>query len=274
MQCCFLHSDNSGSTAQTFAHNHSYLDVEIDFVRKLYLGTGTTPLIPNILPFVSWNSVANIESSYTFIRASNGGTEPASIFTNPVTCSVVTEAEVAIIITDGEIDGRAISNFAAQMSAHGNHLKAIIGVIVGRRTAGNGYSEQNQMRPAAVNVSVMAPATTISNSCIIFHNQKESYVVSSYGRFKEEWQPADITETIKWEQLKTVSFEDIANVLIPIHDETVVRALLEQGYVPFGSGVFFHPTSFLTVILLGMNSPTCHMITSVNTSELMVKATK
>ena len=226
--------DISGSTGGIFSDNVSILDVERYFVQNIIPQLTINPL------FVAWDDNAyNINNINTLTHGN--GTQPACIFKNADTLSAIRQLDVAVIITDGEIDSYAIKDFGKCMARHGTHLKGIIGVIVGRRS----YPGSNNMRnPSEINVSVLTPAM-ISNACILFHNSNDTYVMWSSGAFKLAWNPIDITDGIQWSNLTKTNAENIGNVTLPIYNESEASLLRNSGYIPFGSGLFFNPEHFL-----------------------------
>jgi hypothetical protein len=217
--------DTSGSTKEKLLETHTILQIEQDFVKKLCTGLKKEPKI------VSWNTSAcpvnDIEQLY-----SDGGTAPHCIFgaTNTTLSEIIRGTEIAVIITDGEISGETISLFGDSMTKKGIHFKAIIGVIVGRRSS---RFTDCIKKPTEINVSVLAPGM-ISHSCIILHNSLTNYVMWSSGCFKSNLNPNDIDENTEWDRVLQVSFTDLLNIAIPQYDSTQFNNAVLQGYIPFG----------------------------------------
>lgn len=233
--------DNSGSTSSTFVDDtrfggskDSFLDVERAFVSSFQ----------NLLPFrakiVSWNSTALLVTDLSKIYP-GGGTRPSSIFQNDNTYQMMKEIEVAIILTDGNIENAEIRAFGNEMSKKCLHLKAVIGIVVGRRTSSE---EPVRLRsPQEIDVSVLVPAM-ISDSCILFHNVNDSYLMWSTGSFKDHLHPPDIGPSTTWSDIKSVSFEELANIPLPMYDDKLGSSIC-QGYIPLGSGLLFNPQLLL-----------------------------
>ena len=233
LQVCFC-IDVSGSTASIFADQKTILDVETEFV-KSFLPELTKP--PK---FISWDdksqNILNVDS-----LKPDAGTRPACLFQNSDTLGTIKETDVAIIITDGCIGIEEINAFGKYMTSLGTHLKAVVGVIVGRRTNCRSGALN---KPADIGVSVLVPAM-ISNSCILFHNWNTSYVMWSSGIFKPEWKPNDITNESNWSHVTNVDISNIININIPIVNPVMENELCNKDYIPFGCGIFFNPNNLL-----------------------------
>ena len=218
--------DSSGSTQNHFYDKISILDVEKQFVRHM---------LPNMIytsKFVSWNNSARIVDSLECVYPSDG-TDPSSIFEKTNTLNIVKESETMVIITDGQIEVSQINSFGEAMTKNGTHLKAVIGVIVGRR---------NTIKPCEVNVSVLLPAM-ISNACILFYNWKSVYVLWASGSFKESLNPIEITQEVQWDNVTTTTFSDISAIRIGINEYISLQNI--SDFIPLGSGVFFNPINLL-----------------------------
>lgn len=230
--CCCI--DVSASTNEVFSKNYTYLDIEKRFV------SGLRNNVRKNVKFISWADISEIITDINRIKSS-GGTMPACIF-EKTTCDVVTNSDVLVLITDGEIGTGEINHFGKCMVNYGSHFKAVIGVIVGRRS---NDINNNVKKPSDINVSVLVPAM-ISNGCIIFHNTKDNYLMWSSGIFRNTLMPNDINEnTNTWENISTFSTKNICEVNIPVADSEKENNLINQGYIPFGMGLFFHPDNLL-----------------------------
>jgi hypothetical protein len=233
LHICFC-IDVSGSTSNIFADGKKIVQVEIDFVKSFL------PYLTKPPKFITWETNAHAIVNLDMVRP-NGGTSPDCLFRNVDTFKIIHDTEVMVIITDGEIGVGAINSFGKYMTSMGTHLKAVIGVIVGRRT----NATKNTIKtPADIDVSVLVPAM-ISNSCILFHNWKNTYVMWSSGIFKNELNPHDITDESVWLDITNVDPNKIINIKIPIVDSSLESNLRDKGYIPFGLGLFFNPNHLL-----------------------------
>nr|URM62015.1 hypothetical protein [Mimivirus sp.] len=156
---CFC-IDSSGSTANNFAAKLSYMDVIKSFVKKISNQLIKSP------QYISWDCSATIIDSIDQLE-SRGGTCPSCIFENETTLQSIKMSDMGIIITDGNIESYEVNNFSNHINNQASHFKAVIGVIIGRRTGGNTIT-----KPHEINISVLLPAM-ISNACILFYNYKK-----------------------------------------------------------------------------------------------------
>ena len=213
--------DTSGSTEGLI------LKVEQDLVES-FVGLNN-PLI------VGWSTnavrVADVRS-----LTSGGGTCPSCIFDYSETD--MSNIDVAVLITDGQIDRYAINSFATHMSEKASHLKAVIGVIVAEL-------DPEMQNPADVDASVLIPSM-LSDSCIIFHNTSgESYMLWASGVLKTLFNPCEVVAGTTWGDTTRVNFTTFGDIALPTYDSVSPRQGLPQGYIPFGSGVFFSPDNLL-----------------------------
>lgn len=218
--------DISGSTSELFSAD-KILDVETRFANNLSQNLTSNPVL------IGWNDNA-IEVSTVNELNCNGGTRPSCIFNEPIK-QKIDNIDVAVILTDGVIDVREINNFAQNMLRHGLQLKAIIGVIIGHTGA---------YIPSKVNISVLVPAM-INNSCILFNNDKASFVMWSSGCFKATWNPIDILDNTSWNDATRIDFDQIINVNVPLYSNSEINNSIFVDYIPFGSGCYFNPNIFL-----------------------------
>lgn len=233
MQICFC-IDISGSTSTVFADKTSVLHVEYLFVDSFKKQLSKTPF------YVAWDDQASIITDLSML-CSRGNTEPACIFENPETNEIIRQTEVIVMITDGEIGADSISRLCGCMINKGAHIKAVIGVIVGRRTdPHNGLLK----RPSNTNASVLIPAM-ISNSCILFYNWHSIYVMWTGGAFYQEWSPNEITDGTDWTNVTCTTFEHLVQVNISYPDTLIEIDYLSNGYIPLGMGRYFNPNIFL-----------------------------
>ena len=265
--------DTSSSTRSVFTGNekigyYTYLHVEKEFVNKMLSflpsdlnktntneqdtnGTNTNEQDTNGTTtneqFITWNDTATKIDFESFKSLGNThgkfGTRPVCMFQNGETFSAIQSCDVAVIITDGDIKNRDVHLFSKSMTSHGSHLKAIIGVIVGRRTT---VGSDKVLKPSEINVSVLAPALLSNSSCILFYNTTTTFVMNASDVFSNAWDSAEISSETGWDNVSSINIEDIGNVMIPVTDLKSQNELLSSGYVPFGAGLFFHPEYFLS----------------------------
>ena len=231
--------DVSGSTSDKFndAGTSTVLDVEKQFVNEII-----NKLATDVPPVVAWSNHARNISDISCLNSA-GGTDPVAILNNESTYATLKDCDVAVIVTDGQIDGHAIRDFGDSMIGKATHLKAIIGVIVGRRSSR--MQPGVMKKPQEINVSVLVPAM-VSNGCILFFNSYKTYIMWYSGCFGTAWKPTDIDDTVDWPAVTTVEKTlDLTHVKIPIHDPNEEIQLREAGYIPFGSGLYFNPTLLL-----------------------------
>ncbi|BCS83452.1 hypothetical protein QLL95_gp0671 [Cotonvirus japonicus] len=233
LKICFC-IDNSGSTSKIFANINSYLDVEINFVREIVKHLKYKP------KYISWETIALNISNLINIK-SGGATNPSSLFEDKKTYQTILNSNVMFILTDGQIIVDEVNKFGLLMNKCGAHLQAVIGVIVDRRTNKKSFDIKN---PAEINTSVLNPAM-ISNSCILFYNLKNIYVMWSSGVFLNTWKPHNIKKNSTWNDITTISFESICNTIIPTPNIESHSSLIKSGFISFGNGLYFNPDEFL-----------------------------
>jgi hypothetical protein len=225
--------DNSGSTAGNIAHG-KVLSTTILLAEK-QISSLIASELTHPPKYVKWSTNSEIVESLHTIT-SDGNTLPSTILTNPTIKSIIDDIEVAIILTDGDIDIGEINKFAKEMNTKALHLKAIIGIII--------KSIAPNSKPANTNVSVLVPAM-LNNSCILYHDVSNTYIMWSAGCFKNTWNHPDITDDLQWQNLKTIDPLEICNMSIPIYPQNEIDALIAAHYIPFGSGCFFEPNRLL-----------------------------
>ncbi|AEQ32633.1 hypothetical protein [Acanthamoeba polyphaga mimivirus] len=228
---CFC-IDSSGSTGNIFAAKLSYMDVIKSFIKKISNQLTTSP------QYISWDCSATIIDSIDQLE-SRGGTCPSCIFENEITLQSIKMSDMGIIITDGNIESYEINNFSNHINNQASHFKAVIGVIIGRRTGGNTIT-----KPHEINISVLLPAM-ISNACILFYNYKKIYVMWTSGIFKNKWKHIDVDLTTSWDDMTTISANEICQIEIPIPDQSLHKQITNEGYIPLGLDLYFNPKYLL-----------------------------
>ncbi|AGF85061.1 hypothetical protein QJ854_gp721 [Moumouvirus goulette] len=223
---CFC-IDSSGSTGNKFAGKIKYLDIIKIFVNRF------TKRLVKKPTFISWDTnaipVDNIDQ-----LESKGGTCPTCLFENQKTYNIIKNSDVVFIITDGQIENFEVNNFAKCINEQASHLKAVIGVIVGRRT-----SSETMLKPHEINVSVLLPAM-ISNGCILFYNYKKIYTMWTSGIFKNDLNQVEINLDTTWDNIPSIEPDIICNINIPIPNKEEHNKLVSNGYVPFGIDLYFN----------------------------------
>lgn len=222
--------DDSGSTGTKINNTEKLvLDVEKEF------GLDLIRQLSNQHRIVRWSSTVDTVQNMDEIKP-NGGTQPKLIFDDHV-LDVIKNIDVALLITDGQIPQHEVTSFGHKMVTLGVHLKAIIGVIVGKKN----------VDPSNINVSVLVPAM-ISNACILYHNGESTSVMWACGAFKSAWNPIDIDSNVTWDSVTTVGKDNVCSIpevtisQCPYSEE---QRLFEQEYIPFGSNLFFNPKELL-----------------------------
>lgn len=228
---CFC-IDSSGSTGNIFAAKLSYMDVIKSFIKKISNQLTKSP------QYISWDCSATIIDSIDQLE-SRGGTCPSCIFENEITLQSIKMSDMGIIITDGNIESYEINNFSNHINNQASHFKAVIGVIIGRRTGGNTIT-----KPHEINISVLLPAM-ISNACILFYNYKKIYVMWTSGIFKNKWKHIDVDLTTSWDDMTTISANEICQIEIPIPDQSLHKQITNEGYIPLGLDLYFNPKYLL-----------------------------
>ena len=232
MQLTFF-IDISASTMDSLTQTKKIIDVEIGFIKDLSAHLTLPPLL------VSWASTAQVLNDLAEIKP-GGNTDPVVIFDTEEIDTIIDKTEVAVIITDGEITGDNIKNFAQKMRFRGKYFQAVLGIIVGRRT----NDDNVLINPGDINVSVLLPAM-LANSCILLHNSLENYVMWSSGPFAQQLRAVHIDAETRWRDISTVSFGKLATLDIPHYSKSMINNLHRIGYHNYGD-VFFNPNMLLT----------------------------
>uniref|UniRef100_A0A6G6AC01 VWFA domain-containing protein n=1 Tax=Borely moumouvirus TaxID=2712067 RepID=A0A6G6AC01_9VIRU len=223
---CFC-IDSSGSTGNKFAGKVKYLDIIKIFIDRITKRLNKKPKL------ISWDCSAvpidNLEQ-----LESKGGTCPSCLFENQKTYNIIKNSDVVFIITDGKIDTYEVNNFAKCINEQASHLKAVIGVIVGRRT-----STEIMVKPHEIDVSVLLPAM-ISNACILFYNYKKIYTMWTSGIFKNNFDKVEINLETTWDEVPAIDPDLICKINIPIPNQEEHHKLVSNGYIPLGIDLYFN----------------------------------
>jgi hypothetical protein len=218
--------DISGSTT-TYFNGATVLKYKCEFAKRIVRCV-------NNVNYVKWDHGAE-EFKYVDFKLlkSSGGTAPACILENETTARLIEQSDAMLIITDGEIDQERVEAFGKKLASQGNHLKAIIGVVV----------ENAEAKPADVNISVLAPIM-LTDSCVLHYRENTSVLWSS-GSFKTQLCPPDIDDNITWQQLRKIGPIDLMQGNVNCCDSNERQLLISQGYVSFSYNSFFHPQKLL-----------------------------
>ncbi|AYV84956.1 MAG: hypothetical protein Satyrvirus1_42 [Satyrvirus sp.] len=232
--------------------NDTILDAVKKFIKNIAPKLNYSP------KFVVWSSISydigqidNIDLiSYTHYFDSIDEIDPSCIFTNSRTLQLINNIDVAIIISSSEIGIPKMYQLAIHATKYGKHLKGIIGVIVKQNEKMLNsmhydiYQNISAQNPSETNVSILFPAM-VSDSCILHYDSENIHVLWSCGSFKVGWNSVDITDGMDWSQATILNFDKICSILIPIYNEKDQLALLDEGYINFGSGLYFSPNHLL-----------------------------
>ncbi|AAV50887.1 hypothetical protein [Acanthamoeba castellanii mimivirus] len=257
LRICFC-IDTSNSTKSLFVQTKewgmTYLDVEKLFVMKM----AEKLSYPESVTYIGWNKEAcQVDCIKNLVQ--QRGTNPSCLFENDTSYHIVSNSDIVFLITDGIISNEDVNMFHQHMKSRGIQLKAIIGVIVGRRT--NTNETYFQIKPADINVSVIAPAT-IANSCILFYNMKTVYVVWASGDFENILQPNSITKETLWSDVTTTSFKDLSEISLTFPNDKIHNSLIKNEYIHLGKGNYFNPVKLL------VSKPTFHELIEYPFSQI------
>lgn len=239
--------DISGSTADKL-DNTTVLGSEVLFAKRCIqsLSSYDEKTENPEIPVIAWDTTGTLRQVANLDALSpNGGTKPACIFENRSTASAVNDAEAMLLLTDGAIDQGEVTAFGKKMLALGCHLRAIVGVLVGKRH--DLAKDQRGKKPSEINVSVLVPAM-LSDSCILYNDNNKTYVMWSTGAFKTTWTPVDIDDSTKWSDVTCVGADgkaELTDVVVTCSDPEESSSLRRAGYIPFGQNTFFSPTVLL-----------------------------
>lgn len=230
----------SGSTEKKFSPISTYLDVECNFARSIQKNLKKKPHI------IAWNDIAVLVPEIMNVCSPNGGTHPECVLKSENTKKILKKSQVLVLMTDGKINPENVRLFTNFLVKKYKHFRAIIGVLFGRIT--QGYSA---LQPYEINTSVLAGLGAMGNSCILFHNSYNTYVMNAWGAFYDIWKPVDIEKGTVWPgfgdpAVTTINPEDLNKIKIKIpKDSDMENKLIESNYIPMGQNCFFKRSKFL-----------------------------
>lgn len=220
--------DVSASTEKIFADGYTFIEI----FKRFYLLI-SLHLVKKSKIMIWDNNATWVEDEKQIVSNPTGGTNPQCIF--DADTSAMADLDTVIILTDGEIKSDYVTAFRLSMIKYAQHIKTVIGVIVGRR---------GHRKPSDINVSVLIPAM-VSNSCIIFHNTKNNYVMWATGTCNTAWQPIKINFNTSWDSITCIKIDDILSLIQVVHCDINLNKLIKQKYLAFGNGLFFNAEFFL-----------------------------
>ncbi|MEM3063183.1 MAG: hypothetical protein QW303_06550, partial [Nitrososphaerota archaeon] len=207
----------------------TYGDAEMKFMRKIL-----KLITNNRLHYVFINSEVTIKKSYTFEKLPYEPYEElrlAEIFNNGRSYNIMTdEIDVAIIIVTNFIEKNDdVKKFSQHIIEKAKKLRSIIVVIIGREDS------PNKVRMDVIKSFIFC------DSCILYYDIKNIYIIWSHGYFRELWKPVDVNNNSSWDHIVRISYHDFVNITIPFYDSFLMDNLIAYGYVSFGHGLFFNP---------------------------------
>lgn len=211
----------------------TYGDAEIKFMRKILKFIKLTKNYLR-LHYVFINSEVTILKDYTFEKLPYkpyGELSLAGIFNNGRSFNIMTdEIDVAIVIVTNFIEKNDdVKKFGQYISGKAKKLRSIIVVIVGKED-----------KPSKVRIDVIN-SFIFCDSCILYYDIKNIYIMWSHGYFRKLWKPIDINNNPLWDHMIRISYHDFVNIRIPFYDSFLIDNLVAYEYVSFGHGLFFNP---------------------------------
>nr|URM62014.1 hypothetical protein [Mimivirus sp.] len=65
------------------------------------------------------------------------------------------------------------------------------------------------------------------------------------GIFKNKWKHNDVDLTTSWDDMTTISANEICQIEIPIPDQSLHKQITNEGYIPLGLDLYFNPKYLL-----------------------------
>jgi hypothetical protein len=238
---CFC-IDTSPSVFKFFLDNEdekmTYLAAEIEFVKLILKILRTKPT------FIAWNTNACVVNDLNSIKNTGRGTKPSCIFAKNDTLNAFQEADVIVLITDGEINDTEFRKFSEKITEYNKNTKAVIGIIVRRRTTN--LNSQEPDPPEEIDVSVLMPAM-LSNGCIGIYNSKNPnpYVIWTDEYFQKIMKAHIIDTHSRWGDVTEMDPNKFNNMGLPFFNQSNRNYLHDSGYVYLGSNFFYNPEFLL-----------------------------
>lgn len=232
--------DRSLSTGNEFFNNTRILDIERDLAMQMAKNLEKKPNV------IAWNNNAVPVTKIMDVCIPSSVSNPECILKD--TKKILMESQVLVLMTNSKIKPYEVESFATLLFQTCNHLLAIIGVIVERIT--NGYSI---LQPYQINTSVFAGLGAMGNSCILFHNGYETYVMNAWGEFYDAWKPVNVEKRTVWPgfgdpsiSVTTINPKDLSGIKIKIpSDKEMENKLIKKNYIPIGQNCFFKYSKLL-----------------------------
>jgi len=155
---------------------------------------------------------------------SEGGTSPASIFTSEDSNVKISNTDILIMSTDGEIEQNQVQIFSNYLNKFTN-IKMFIGVLAG-----------NKKLPSQMNISVFA--SMMNSDCIIVHSDNVD------GRMKLLYSngapsltyPCPVIKDKNYDQLTDININELVNLRVMQMDSDIPEgyiSLSDKQYVNF-----------------------------------------
>ncbi|MEM3063184.1 MAG: hypothetical protein QW303_06555 [Nitrososphaerota archaeon] len=185
--------------------------------------------------YISWNEIASVEYGYLYLRETDRGASMSCIFENNAKISVILKKiDVAVIVTMEKLDEPYAEKIEQCMISKIPHLKALIYVFVGT------CNDSGNPAKVEMHISKFKP-TTIYDSCILFYDMKDTYVIWARGCFGSYWKYNDIKEDTTWDQMKKIDAKTVPMLEITFYDQYTMNSLYNNGYIHIGLGKFINP---------------------------------
>jgi hypothetical protein len=237
--------------AKMIVHNFDPEHQKLDIIKWDTNATKVTDRVP----LNDFSPQGNLNSITTNM---NGGTKPMCIFNHQ---DVIRSADVLVIMTDGKIEQKDVTDFGQAMTNFGCHLIAVVGVVVGachnitdadaienarkvNHPSWRLIPPRRRTKPSDIDVSVLVPAM-ISNACILYYDSTNIYVMWANGCFVNAFKHIEINDKSKWEDITVIQARNLGNVVCDVCDPMQVLLLRDKFYVPIGNSTFFNLNNFL-----------------------------
>lgn len=181
-------------------------------------------------PYIAWShQIENIFSSTTGGWRSHGGTDPSALFTNTQTIQLLSERNVLVMTTDGQINQNAVQQFSTHFGRM-SHITTCIGVLVCP-------APHFGHRLDRLNISVFS--AFMNRDCLVVWrspNDPRLFVVYANGGFARRWPNLDLSDA---RSLPTLTSEELAALTV----ETLPSP--EGGFISLGERTFVNLSQLL-----------------------------